>query len=176
VPDAELRSTEHGLVPEGDGWFVLNAKDARWFHTEPGGGYCGFEGDPRFSQLGINLNVLEPGEWMAMYHGESAQEDFLVLSGECILIVEGQERPLRAWDFFHCPPGVPHTIVGAGNGPCLIVAVGARPETLEIVYPVDETALRHGAGVETETTSAQEAYARFSRPQPGKYRRGLPEG
>jgi uncharacterized cupin superfamily protein len=174
LPKAPLEPTDDGTLPQGDGWFVLNAKDARWFHTEPGGAYCGFEGDPRFPQLGINLNVLRPGEWMSMYHSEDMQEDFLVLEGECVLVVEGEERALRAWDLFHCPAGVAHTIVGAGERPALVLAVGSRPAR-EIVYPVDETALRHGAGVERETTVPQEAYAPFPTPQPGPYREGLLE-
>ena len=28
-----------------------------------------------------------------------------VVSGEAALVVEGEERHLRAWDFVHCPPG-----------------------------------------------------------------------
>ena len=172
--EAELHATEHGLVPDGEGWFVLNAKDARWFYTDDLGVYCGFEGDPRFAELGINLNVLRPGEPMAMYHADKAQEDFLVLSGECVVIVNGEERPLRAWDLFHCPEGVPHVIVGAGDGPSLVLAAGARPGQGKLVYPVDEAALRHGAGVEEETSAPAEAYKRFTAPEPGPYRDGLP--
>ena len=87
---------------------------------------CSFEGEPEFAQLGINISVLEPGEAMAMYHWEADQEDFLVLAGEALLIVEGEERPLRQWDFVHCPPETKHVIVGAGTGPCLVLAIGAR--------------------------------------------------
>jgi uncharacterized cupin superfamily protein len=100
---------------------------------------------------------------MAMYHWEADQEDFLVLSGDALLIVEGEERPLREWDFVHCPPRTNHVIVGAGDGPCVVVAVGARVLSVDNPdwggYPVDETALRHGAGVEQETTIPEEAYA-----------------
>ena len=104
VPEAPLTSTEHGLVAAGEGWFVLNAREARWRHTEGRSALCIFEGDVEFSQIGIALSVLEPGQPMAMYHWEADQEDFLVLAGEALLIVEGEERPLRAWDFVHCPP------------------------------------------------------------------------
>jgi uncharacterized cupin superfamily protein len=162
VREASLRSTEHGLVPEGEGWFVVNAREARWWENELGG-YCGFEGEPRFTQLGINLNVLPPGMPMAMYHREEEQEDFLVLAGEAVLVVEGEERPLRAWDFVHCPPGTDHVIVGAGDRPCLVLAVGARTDAGGLVYPVSEAAVRRGAGVERETSDPKEAYARFSR-------------
>ena len=179
VPESRLESTEHGLVPRGDGWFVLNARDARWRHGEGRSAICDFEGEPDFSQLGINLSVLEPGETMAMYHWEADQEDFLVLSGEALLIVEGEERPLRQWDFVHCPAETKHVIVGAGDRPSLVLAVGARDRSTGPDwggYTVDEAALRHGAGVEQETTDAKEAYARFARREPTRYGEGwLPE-
>jgi uncharacterized cupin superfamily protein len=149
-----------GLVPESDGWFVLNAKDTRWLDGDFGA-YCNFESkEVRFPQLGINLNVLQPGMPMAMYHRENAQEDFLVLAGECVLIVEGVERPLRQWDFFHCPAGVDHAIVGAGEGPSVVLAAGARTgdEDHGLVYPADPVAQRHGAGVAVETSVPAEAY------------------
>src|ERR671918_458727 len=123
VPEAPLEQTEHGLVPLGEGWFVLNAREGR-------SAICEFEGDQEgeldFHQLGINISVLEPGVSMGMYHWEADQEDFLVLAGEAVLIVEGEERPLRQWDFFHCPAGTKHIIVGAGDAPSLLLAVGAR--------------------------------------------------
>jgi len=162
VPEAQLETTEHGLVAKGDGWFVLNARDSRWYYVEGRGAFCDLEGDAEFSQLGINVQVLAPGEAMAMYHWEADQENFLVVSGEALLIVEGEERPLRTWDFVHCPPNTKHTIVGAGEGRCVVVAVGARAHQDGPGwggYTVDETALRHEAGVEQETNSAEEAYA-----------------
>jgi quercetin dioxygenase-like cupin family protein len=119
VPESPLESTAHGLVPKGKGWFVLNAREAPWIERKGRGVYCEFEGlegdEPDFSQLGINLTLLAPGEPMAMYHWEHDQEDFLVLAGEGLLIVEGQERPLRQWDLVHCPPGTNHVIIGAGE-------------------------------------------------------------
>jgi uncharacterized cupin superfamily protein len=154
-----------GLMPDGDaGWFVLNARDARWLDGDLGK-YTGFEGETfRFAQLGINLNVMAPGEPMTMYHRENAQEDFLVLSGECIAIVEGEERQLRPWDLLHCPAGVAHAIVGAGDGPSLVLAVGARTgeEDDGLVYPADPVAQRHGAAVAVETSVPAEAYEPFT--------------
>ncbi len=124
VPEAALEKTEAGLVPAGEGWFVLNAREA--LVRARGPRVCaGLQGRGDFRQLGMGLNVLAPGEPMAMYHWETDQEDFLVLSGEALLIVEGEERPLRQWDFVHCPPGTKHLIVGAGDGPCTVFAVGA---------------------------------------------------
>src|SRR6266508_1721795 len=110
VPESQLVSTEHGLVPKGQGWFVLNARETQWWERKGRGVLCefegaGFEGAADFLQVGINLTALRPGEPMAMYHRENDQEDFLVLAGEALLIVEGEERPLRKWDFVHCPPG-----------------------------------------------------------------------
>jgi uncharacterized cupin superfamily protein len=174
--EAPLLRTEHGLVPEGDGWFVLNAREAPWWTGEGRSAICGFEGEAHFAQLGVNLSVLEPGQAMAMYHWEADQEDFLVLAGEALLIVEGQERPLRAWDFVHCPPDTNHVIVGAGSGPAILLAVGARDRSVDNPdwggYPVDETALRHGVGVEQATTEPREAYAAFKRRQVASYRDG----
>lgn len=154
-------------VPQTEGWFVVNARETRWSHNELGS-YCGFEGEgaATFADLGFNLNLLPPGAPMAMYHEEGAQEDFLVLRGECLLIVEGEERTLREWDFVHCPPWTKHVLVGAGNQPCIVLAVGTRGKE-SARYPFDEAAVRHGAGAERATTSAREAYARFSRPREG---------
>jgi uncharacterized cupin superfamily protein len=158
--EASLRTTKYGLVYDGDGWFVVNACESRWRDTGPLGFYCDFEGKRRFRQLGINLNVLQPGQPMGMYHRENAQEAFLVLAGECLLIVEGEERELKTWDFFQCPPQTEHIIVGAGTGPAVVLAVGARGRGRKgIVYPVSKAALRHGAAVERETTKPAEAYA-----------------
>ena len=179
VSEAPLESTEHGLVLRGDGWFVVNAREARWYHTDGRSSICDFEGELEFPQVGINVSVLRPGESMGMYHWEANQEDFLVLSGEALLLVEGEERPLRAWDFVHCPPETKHIIVGAGEAPCVVVAVGSREHADEPTwggYTVEPAALRHGASVEQETTEAKEAYAAVARRQPTAYRDGwLPE-
>ena len=152
-----------GLAPDGDGWFVLNAKDARWLDGALGK-YTGFEGkESRFPQLGINLNVLAPGEPMTMYHRENAQEDFIVLDGECTLIVNGEERPLKRWDLFHCPAGVDHAIVGAGDRPSLVLAVGARTgdEDEGLFYPAEPAAQKYGAAAAEDTADGKGAYANF---------------
>jgi uncharacterized cupin superfamily protein len=179
VPEAQLETTAHGLVPKGEGWFVLNARDASWRAGEGRGASSVFEGEPGFPQVGIHLVALAPGEVMAMYHWEADQEDFLVLAGEALLIVEGEERPLRRWDFVHCPAGTKHVIVGAGDARCLVLAVGARDLSMGPdwgAYPVDEAALRHGAGVEQETTDAKVAYAPVARRELTTYREGwLPD-
>jgi uncharacterized cupin superfamily protein len=175
VPEAPLEQTEHGLVPGGDGWYVLNAREAPWRSAQGRGAVSDFEGEHEFPQVGVNIFVLEPGDPMSMYHWEADQEDFLVLVGEALLIVEGEERPLRQWDFVHCPPETNHVVVGAGEGLCVVLAVGARDRSTGPDwggYPVDETALRHGAGVEQETTEPQEAYAPVPRREPTKYREG----
>lgn len=172
VEEAALSRTENGLVPEGEGWFVVNAREARWWHHDTFGSAVTFEGETAFPDFGINIQVLEPGQPNCMYHGENAQENFLVLVGQCLLLVEGEERPLKQWDFVHCPPWTQHVFVGAGDGPCAIVMVGARPAHEELLYPVAEAARKHGAGVATETTSARDAYASFPEPRDGPYREG----
>ena len=175
VPEAPFESTETGFVQAGPGWFVVNARDARWRAAEGRGSVCPFGNDEELAQVAVNLYVLGPGEPMGMYHWEADQEDFLVLSGEAVLIVEGEERPLRQWDFVHCPPGTKHIVVGAGRSPCVVLAVGAREHQDGPGwggYAVDEVALLHGAGVEQETTDAEEAYARVPWRQPTAYRDG----
>ena len=179
VREARLEQTDHGTVPKEDGWFVLNARDARWWPSEGRGARSDFEGELEFPQVGIHLFSLAPGEQMAMYHWEADQEDFLVLDGDAILIVEGEERPLERWDFVHCPAETSHTIVNAGDKPCLVLAVGARIDSTGPNwggYPVDETAKRHNASVDRETTDPKEAYARFPARELSAYGRGwLPE-
>jgi uncharacterized cupin superfamily protein len=179
VPEATLQQTGEGLVAKGDGWYILNARDSRWYYVEGRGAFCDLEGDAEFEQLGINVQVFEPGEAMAMYHWEADQEDFLVVSGEALLIIEGEERALKQWDFVHCPPNTKHTIVGAGDGPCVVVAVGSRQFADDPGwggYTVDEVALRHEAGVEQETTKPDEAYAairaKYGAREPQRYRDG----
>jgi uncharacterized cupin superfamily protein len=167
VPEAPLNDSGSGLAPAGDGWFVVNVRDAQWLTSEnggkkPSGSECSFESQEfEFPQFGVRLHVLETGEPNGLYHSESEQEDFLVLSGECTLLVEGEERLLRPWDFFHSHPGTEHIFVGAGVGPCVILMVGARSEPWEVLYPVSELAARHGASAEEETSDPRQAYARF---------------
>jgi uncharacterized cupin superfamily protein len=172
VEEATLVAGESGLVPQGKGWYVVNARESRWLENEEHGSYCHFEGDVRFTGLGINLCILGPGQPACMYHGESEQEGFLVLAGECLLLVEGEERRLRAWDFFHCPPWTEHVLVGAGDRPCLILAVGGRAPDSSVRFPVADVALEHGAGVREETDTGREAYAGVSEPAERSFREG----
>jgi uncharacterized cupin superfamily protein len=179
VPEAPLEETEHGLVPKGPGWYVVNARDVPWSGAEGRGAYSDLEGEPEFEQYGVHLVALAPGDTMAMYHWEADQEDFLVLAGEPVLVIEGEERPLRRWDFVHCPPGAKHVIVGAGDSQSLVLAMGARDRSVGPDwggYTVDETAAKHGASVVEDTTEPKEAYAKVARRQPGRLRDGwLPE-
>jgi quercetin dioxygenase-like cupin family protein len=177
---ARLEDVGSGLAPVSAGWFVVNAADAAWVRNEAFGWRCVFESTPRvlaerpdarpqfFTETGFTLAVLEPGKPSGMYHAESTQEDFLVLAGTCLLLVEEQERELRAWDFVHLPPGTPHAFVGTGDTPCALFMTGARREGHTIVYPRSELALGHAAGVETETPSPAEAYAPFSHWRAGR--------
>jgi uncharacterized cupin superfamily protein len=164
VEEARLEQSEHGLSPITEGWFVLNVRDAPWVANEAFGEVCFFESDDvEFRDVGHTLLVFRPGQPSGLYHREANAEDFLVLAGECLLLIEGEERRLCAWDFVHCPAGTDHIFVATGDGPCVIFMVGAREGWPEkgIVYPRSELALRHGAGVERETTSPAEAYASF---------------
>jgi len=152
VEEARLEAVGSGLAPVSDGWFVVNVVEAAWLRNEAFGGRCVFESSPRvlgdrpdlepqmFTQVGFTLAVLEPGKPSGLYHGESNQEDFLVLAGECLLLVEGEERQLRAWDFLHCPAGTEHIFVGAGEGPCVIFMTGSRSSEKTIMYPRSQVA------------------------------------
>jgi uncharacterized cupin superfamily protein len=174
VEEARLEDVGSGLAPVSPGWFVVNVGEAAWVRNDSFGGRCVFESSRRvlserpgvepqmFAETGFTLAVLEPGKPNGMYHAESTQEDFLVLAGECLLLIEEEERPLRAWDFVHCPPGTSHAFVGAGDRPCVIFMTGARREGDSIVYPRSELAQARGAGVAVETEDATEAYAPFA--------------
>jgi uncharacterized cupin superfamily protein len=167
VPEAQLEDSGSGLAPTGNGWFVVNVRDAQWLTSEkgdkkPSGSECSFESQQfEFPQVGIRLHVLEPGEPNGLYHSESEQEAFLVLSGECTLLVEDEERLMRQWDFFHSPVGTEHILVGAGDGPCVILMAGARAEPWQVRYPVSELAARYGASAEEETSDPRQAYVGF---------------
>jgi uncharacterized cupin superfamily protein len=184
IPESKLERTEHGLAPAGAGWYVLNMRDAEWRHADGRGAVCivsdDFEGWRRDAdELGVNPFVLMPGEPMSMYHWEADQENFLVVFGVAVLIVEGTERQLRAWDFVHSPPRTKHVIVGAGSGPCLVIAVGSRahdgqPDSLG--FTADEVAKRYGASVEQDTMVGDVAYASVPGREASAYRAGwLPE-
>jgi mannose-6-phosphate isomerase-like protein (cupin superfamily) len=176
VPEAPLRQTKHGLVADVDGWFVVNAREARWRDSGPFGLYCDFEGKRPFRQLGVNISVLQPGRSLGFYHRENAQEAFLIVSGKCTLIVEDEERQLEAWDFFHCPPKTHHMIVGSGDGPAVVIAVGARGLPRKgLVYVPSRTAAKHGVSVRKETTKPGEAYADVPRSTRIAYGGWLPD-
>jgi uncharacterized cupin superfamily protein len=173
--EARLEDVGSGLAPVSPGWFVVNVAEAAWIRNDAFGGRCVFESTERvlqerpdaqpqqFEQLGFTLAVLEPGKPTGMYHAESDQEDFLVLAGECLLLIEEEERPLKAWDFVHCSPGTHHIFVGAGDGPCAILMVGARGEGKTLNYPPSEVAARYGASASEETDSGREAYSDWPR-------------
>ena len=145
-------------------WYVSNVADTEWWVNEKFGARTYLVPDD--AEVGVRVHVLEPGKPSTLYHRESDQEGFLVVEGECLLIVEGEERPLRQWDYFHCASGTTHSFVGAGDGPCVVVTVGARGGTIH--YVRNETALAHDAGVEEETASPDEAYAPFPKWESGR--------
>ena len=182
VPEAELEQTEAGLVAGSPGWFVMNARDARWFdkpgqgHSLPLTGYDEYEAETFFPMLGMAIRVVEPGEPTGTYHWETEQEDFLVLSGEALLIVEGQERPLKQWDFVHCPPETKHAFVGAGDGPCVLLCASSRQFQKDGPWGYscrDETAARYNASSPEDTQDNEVADARFAPPRQARYRDGL---
>jgi uncharacterized cupin superfamily protein len=167
VKEASSEETPYGRYITSDGWFVLNLSDSLAVRNEEKGGAM-YPLEPQeapFGDFGARVRVLWPGDPNALYHSESAQEGFLVLSGECTLIVEEEERPLRQWDYVHCPAETRHVFVGAGEGPCAILMIGARPEVETLLYPASEVAAKYGASASKETEEPDEAYADW----PGEY-------
>jgi uncharacterized cupin superfamily protein len=182
VPEARLEETEAGLVAASTGWFVMNARYARW-RDQPGRGHSlpltgadEYEAETFFPMLGMAIRVVNAGEPTDTYHWETEQEDFLVLSGEALLIVEGQERGLKQWDFVHCPPETRHAFVGAGDGPCVLLCASSRQFQKDGpwgFYCADETAARYNASSPEDTQDNALAYARFPPVEPARYRDGL---
>jgi uncharacterized cupin superfamily protein len=165
VERARLESVASGLAPVSPGWFVVNAGDAAWVNNDRYGGVCIFESDefvlrgrPDLEEYvkpgaGFVIRVVSPGQPTGGFHAESVEEDFLVVQGECVLIVEDEEVPLRTWDFVHCPPGTAHAFVGAGDGPCVLVCAGNRDFDDDTFWREDRTseaARRHGASADAE--------------------------
>jgi uncharacterized cupin superfamily protein len=174
--EARLARSDSGfLYPEDEGWFVVNARDTHWWHSDAFGSTAPFEGyQAPFPEFGINMRVLYPGRPNCLYHSENAQEAIFVLFGEPLLLIEGEERPLKQWDFVHLPPGTQHVLVGAGDGPCGVLMVGTRPEQEELFYPAAEVARKHNAAAEQDTTSGDEAYAPYPDPVMGRIPDGTP--
>jgi uncharacterized cupin superfamily protein len=167
VQEASSEETPYGRWIASDGWFVLNLSEALAVRNDEKGGAT-YPLEPQeapFGDIGVHVTVVWPGQPNALYHSESGQEGFLVLAGEATLIVEEEERPLRQWDYFHCPPDTRHVIVGAGDGPCAILMIGSRPEVEKLRYPVSEVAASYDASVAEETEDGDAAYADW----PGEY-------
>ena len=121
--------TDAGLVPQARAGSCSTHATHRGSEATERGQDTDFEGGQEWAQLGFRIQVVAPGQ-RGVYHGERGQEDFLVVSGECVLVIEGEERRLKAWDFVHCPPWTKHIFVGAGEAPCVIVMVGSRMSAL----------------------------------------------
>ena len=182
VPEAEPEESDVGLVPTKSGWFVMNARDARWYdkpgqgHSLPLTGTDEHEAETFFPMLGMAIRVMQPGEVSTTYHWETEQEDFLVLAGEALAIIEGQERPLEQWDFVHCPPETKHAFVGAGDGPCVLLCASSRQFQKDGpwgFYCFDETAAKHNAASPEDTQDGSIAYARFPPSRMTRYPGGL---
>ena len=164
MDEARIEQTDAGKRPAGEGWFVLNVGEATWSRNVHAGVWSELEApDARFDGFGVGVHVLEPGQANGRYHAESVQEGFLVLSGECLALVEGEQRPMRQWDYLHCPPGTHHILVGAGDGPCAILMIGVRSPDATIHYEVSELASRYDASPPHDTDKPREAYADHDR-------------
>lgn len=158
--EARIEETPAGRVPADAGWWILNVAEIAWTTVPGGGTWCVFEAPSAPSEtLGIGVHVLPPGESPGKYHAEEDQEGFLVLDGACLAIVEGEERPMRQWDYLHSPPGTAHITIGTGDEPCTLLMVGTRGRGERTQYLADPVAARHGVAVSTPTEDSREAYA-----------------
>jgi len=166
LAEATLEVTEHGTSPKGPGWFIANLATAAWMQNERFGSFCRFEGDTSFEDFGLNVQVLQPGQPACLYHREDCQEGFLVLRGRCQVVIEGQLRELRTWDYLHCPAGATHVLVGGGEEPSAVLMVGKRDPLQRLFYPVDPEADRHGASAQKATKNPPEAYVGTPSSQP----------
>jgi uncharacterized cupin superfamily protein len=175
VKEAKMKMTDEGLVPEGEGWYVINASEARWQTNEKFGDYCTFEGNEKFDQYGINIHVIHPNQPNCHYHGENDQENFLVISGQCKLLIEGQERLLKPWDFVHCPRWTDHVFIGTGNESCAILMVGGRTGR-GVIYPSIDLAKKYNAAPKKSTNSPEESYSGCPKPVPMKAKWPLRSG
>ena len=156
------------MLEERPGWFVVNVKDARWARNDAFGWICRLEkADEPFPQIGVNIFVLTPGKPNCRYHREAAQEDLLVLTGRCRLLVNGEERTLAPWDFVHFPAGTSHVVVGIDE-PCAVLIVGHRDNPETLFYPASELARRYNAESPEPTADPEVAYADVLRRQPGE--------
>jgi uncharacterized cupin superfamily protein len=150
-----MEQTVAGLAPASDGWYVVNVADAAGNSRRAGAIHAPFESpENEFTQFGLNVVVLDDGVPNCLYHRESNQEAFLVLDGTPLLLIEGEERRLRRWDFVHCPPGATHVFVGPGA----ILMIGGRDPDEKVHYPVDELAASHGASAAAPSDEPKEAY------------------
>lgn len=158
---AKINSTEFGKAPDGEGWFVLNAAEAEWVKSPDFGHFCRFESETTtFPHVGINIHVMQPGQPGCHYHRENQQENFLVLSGQCKLLIEDQEVELGPMDFVHCPPDTDHVLIGAGKEPCTVVAIGCRKGGVELTYPKNELAAKYNASSPETTNDPRVSYAK----------------
>ena len=170
VPEAETEDTPFGRRPTGPGWFVLNLDEVAGWRGEGAGISTMLEWpEGSFAEIGVNVHVLEPGDRACLYHAESVQEDFLVLAGEPLLLVEEQERRLRTWDFVHCPPGTRHAFVGAGDRRAAILMLGTRRPGDRVLYEASEVAARHRASSAVTTSSGRVAYRDWPEIVPGVF-------
>jgi mannose-6-phosphate isomerase-like protein (cupin superfamily) len=181
VEEAEIEETEVGLLPKTQGWFIMSALETRWFdkpgqgHSVSLTGYNEYEAETFFPMLGMSIRVAGPGDATTTYHWETEQEGFLVLSGEGIAIIEGEERPLKQWDFVHCPPGTRHAFAG-GEPPLVLLCASSRQFQKDGpwgYYCFDETAAKYNAASPEDTQDGEIAYARFAEVRKTRYPGGL---
>jgi uncharacterized cupin superfamily protein len=150
-----MESREHGLEPATDGWFILNAADAVGWSRKEGATHVFFESDDsEFPHFGIGIAQLAADVPNCLYHREDRQEGFLVLEGEPLLLIEGEERRLKQWDYVHCPPDAEHVVVGPGT----VLMIGDRSPDEKVHYPVSELAGKYGASAVEPSDDPKEAY------------------
>jgi hypothetical protein len=161
VPESQLEKTEHGLVSKGEGWFVLNKRDAVWRHVDGRGASASLAPISKASGNSSSSASIRSCSGSGRTDGhvplEGRSGGLPRGVGEAVLIIEGEERQLRAWDFVHCPPNTKRVIGGAGSGPCFVIAVGAREHdslcVTGVVYVIKSIRIRARGGISAGAAS-----------------------
>lgn len=99
------------------------------------------------THFGVNLTRLPPGAASALRHAHEKQDEFVyILEGECVLVTDAGESPMRAGMCagFRAGTGDAHHLVNRGAADCLYLEIGDRTLFEHVTYPDDDLMIRPG--------------------------------